>query len=165
MSDRLEQNTRTRGASVRRLTGVAVALLVVGAAGCSMLRVDVVGDAMAPTLNDGDSAIATRAFDELNRGDIIGFRYPRDATKSFVQRIIGLPGDAIEMRDGQVWIDGELLDEPYIAPANRSADTWGPMTLESEAYFVMGDNRRDSSDSRSWGSVRRAAIWAKVIDR
>jgi signal peptidase I len=68
-------------------------LLCLAATACGMLRVNIMGDAMAPTLNDGDSAIATRRFDLLGRGDIVAFRYPRDESKSFVKRIIGLPGN------------------------------------------------------------------------
>ena len=70
------------------LTGV-----IVMAAGCGALRVDIVGEAMAPTLRNGESALATRSFEQLRRGDIVGFRYPREESKNFVQRIVGLPGD------------------------------------------------------------------------
>jgi signal peptidase I len=128
-----------------------------------MLRVNIMGDAMAPTLNDGDSAIATRRFDRLDRGDIVALRYPRDELKSFVKRIVGLPGERIEMADGRVSIDGRPLDEPYVLDANRSRDTWGPRTVPDGEYFVMGDNRRNSSDSRSWGTVTHGAIWAKIV--
>jgi signal peptidase I len=120
---------------------------------------------MAPTLNDGDRALATRDVGVLERGDIVGFRYPRDESKSFVQRIVATPGDRIEMRDGRVTLNGALLDETYVLSGNRSADSWGPVTVPPDHYFVMGDNRRNSSDSRSWGTVRRDAIWAKVLDR
>jgi signal peptidase I len=118
---------------------------------------------MAPTLKNGDSALATRSFTDLTRGDIVGFRYPKDESKSFVQRIIGQPGDRIEMKDGRVAINDRQLDEPYVAEANRSHDSWGPVTVAAGQYFLMGDNRRNSSDSRSWGLVRRDAIWAKLI--
>ena len=60
-------------------------------------------------------------------------------------------------------INGSLLDEPYVAESNRSQDSWGPITIAKDQYFLMGDNRRNSSDSRSWGVVGRAAIWAKLI--
>jgi signal peptidase I len=99
------------------------------------------------------------------RGDIVGFKYPKDESKSFVQRIIALPGERIESRAGVIVIDGQPLVESYVAEANRTTDSWGPRTLPSDQYFVMGDNRRNSSDSRTWGFVRRDAIWAKVEPR
>jgi signal peptidase I len=142
------------------LAGVVVLI-----AGCGALRVDIVGDAMAPTLRNGESALATRSFDQLDRGDIVGFRYPRDESMSFVQRIVGLPGESIQMLEGQVLIDGQVLDEKYVALGNRSNDSWGPIAIAAGHYFMMGDNRGNSSDSRSWGTVRRDAIWAKMIDR
>lgn len=151
------------------MTGRLRAVLAVGAllsaAACGIFRVDIRGSAMAPTLNDGDRALATRDVGVLERGDIVGFRYPRDESKSFVQRIVATPGDRIEMRDGRVTLNGALLDETYVLSGNRSADSWGPVTVPPDHYFVMGDDRRNSSDSRSWGTVRRDAIWAKVLDR
>jgi len=154
---------------MRRPVGIlgtmAVLALVSWSAGCGMLRVDVVGEAMAPTLKNGERALATRTFDDVNRGDIVGFKYPRDETKSFVKRVVGLPGERIEVLRGKVSINGQVLSEPYVVTENQSNDTWGPTTIPDGEFFVMGDNRRNSSDSRHWGTVRRAAIWAKVVDR
>lgn len=138
--------------------------LVVAAAGCGMLRLDIHGHAMSPTLVDGESAFGTRRFDVLERGDIVGFRYPKDESKSFVKRIVGMPGDRIESAAGRILIGGTALAEPYVVDANRSGDTWGPVVLAADEYFMMGDNRSNSSDSRHWGVVRREAIWAKVLD-
>jgi len=160
-----------RVARVRRVPErwLGLALVSVCFAACTR-RVDIVGEAMAPTLKNGESAITTPALGRLERGDIVGFKYPRDASKSFVLRIIGLPGERIEMTNGQVAIDGRRLDEKYVVEANRSSntggpsDTWGPITIPAGEYFVMGDNRRNSFDSRSWGTVRRDLIWAKVLD-
>ena len=154
----MAQAERRRGGS---LVALALGLLVV--ISCGALRVDVVGESMAPTLKNGDSALATRTFTDLTRGDIVGFKYPKDESKSFVQRIIGQPGDRIEMKEGRVTVNGHSLEEPYVAEANRSQDSWGPVTIGAGQYFLMGDNRRNSSDSRSWGLVRRDAIWAKLI--
>ncbi|HYT73510.1 MAG TPA: signal peptidase I [Vicinamibacterales bacterium] len=154
---------------MRPLVGVvwsmAVVVLLGGSAGCGTLRVDVVGDAMAPTLKSGEKAWATRTFDRLKRGDIVGFKYPGDETKSFVKRVVGLPGERIESVAGRVAINGQPLSEGYVVPENRSHDTWGPMTIPVGEFFMMGDNRRNSSDSRAWGTVRREAIWAKIVDR
>lgn len=142
-----------------------LALVLVILAGCGALRVDIVGEAMAPTLKDGQRALATRTFNSLARGDIVGFRYPKDESKSFVKRIIGVPGDHIESINGSIRVNGRPLVEPYVAEVNRSVDSWGPVTVPHGQYFMMGDNRRNSSDSRSWGLVRREAIWAKVLLR
>jgi signal peptidase I len=144
---------------------VVVLALVGWPAGCGMLRVDVVGEAMAPTLKNGEKALATRTFDDVNRGDIVGFKYPGDETKSFVKRVVGLSGERIESVQGKVSINGQVLSEAYVVTENQSNDTWGPTTIPDGEFFMMGDNRRNSSDSRHWGTVRRGAIWAKVVDR
>jgi len=142
-----------------------IGLIVAYSAACGPLPVNVVGDAMAPTLRDGGRARVTVAFDSLNRGDIVAFKYPRDESKSLVMRIVGLPGEQLEIREGAVAIDGRVLEEPYVIDANRAFDDLGPLRLDRDEYFVLGDNRRDSSDSRTWGPVRLDLIWAKVIDR
>jgi signal peptidase I len=147
----------------RRKIRIWLPLVLVVATGCGALKLNVQGQAMAPTLNDGESALATRTFDTVARGDIVGFRYPKDESKSFIQRIVGMPGERIESNNGSILIDGKPLAEAYVAETNRSADSWGPITVKDGQYFMMGDNRRNSSDSRSWGLVRREAIWAKVI--
>lgn len=120
------------------------------------------GQAMAPTLNDGDSALVSRRFETIERGDIIAFRFPKDESRNFLKRVVALPGDRIESIDGRIHVNGAPLAEPYVAEGNRSADSWGPVVVEADQYFVMGDNRRNSSDSRHWGPVRRDAIWGKV---
>lgn len=118
---------------------------------------------MAPTFNDGDGALVSRRFETIERGDIIAFRYPKDESRNFLKRVIALPGDRIESVDGRTRVNGAPLAEPYVVEANRSADSWGPIVVEADQYFVMGDNRRNSSDSRHWGQVRRDAVWGKVI--
>ncbi len=146
--------------SVARL---ALALGLLFGTSCGTLRVDIVGESMSPTFMNGDKALATRNFTDVARGDVVALRYPKDESKSFVQRIIGLPGERIEMREGRVVINDKPIEEPYVVESNRSKDSWGPMTVAAGQYFVMGDNRRNSLDSRTWGLVRRDAIWAKLI--
>ena len=116
---------------------------------------------MRPTFDDGEQIAASTAIDRLDRGDIVAFHYPLDESKRFVSRIIGLPNEQIEMRDGRVFIDGRPLDESYVA--HRSSDTWGPHSIPDGAYFMMGDNRANASDSRHWGSVRGELVWAKIV--
>lgn len=152
---------------VLRAVATLVCFSVIGSwlAACGLFRVNVVGNAMAPTLKDGESALATRSVSRLDRGDIVGFKYPRDESKSFVLRIIALPGERIEIAAGRVAIDGRPLQESYVIEENRSSESWGPTRVPDNEYFMMGDNRRNSSDSRTWGTVRRDLIWAKVTDR
>ncbi len=149
----------------RRVQFGVLALMLVTVGGCTERLTNIVGKSMVPTLPDGESVLMTRAFTDLEHGDIVGYRYPKDESKSFIHRIIGVPGDRIESAQGRVRLNGQLLAEPYVDEANRSADSWGPLTIPDRQYFVMGDNRRNSSDSRSWGLVARDQIWAKVARR
>jgi signal peptidase I len=141
---------------------ICLALVLVVAAGCTR-QLNISGHAMEPTLMDGEKVPASRAVGTLARGDIVGFRYPQDESKSFVKRIIGLPGEQIRSANGKILINDKPLDEPYVVETNRLADSWGPITIPEGKYFMMGDNRGNSSDSRSWGLVGRDAIWAKII--
>ena len=129
---------------------------------CDSARVTVSGQSMRPSYKDGDRLIASKNVSTLSRGDVIGFRYPRDESKSFLQRIVGLPGERIEILDGVTFINGKPLDEPYVAAENRLPHTAAAVVLGPDEYFVMGDNRGNSSDSRSWGPVKRPAIWARL---
>jgi signal peptidase I len=152
-----------------RVAGVVRGLVVIVAlgcsAGCGTARLDILGEAMSPTLKDGEKVSATRTVERLNRGDIVAFKYPKDEAKSFVKRVVGLPNERIESVAGKVSINGQFISEAYVVAENRSNDTWGPLDIPDGNYFMMGDNRRHSSDSRHWGTVGRGAIWAKVIDR
>ncbi|HUP66030.1 MAG TPA: signal peptidase I [Thermoanaerobaculia bacterium] len=109
---------------------------------------------------------------EIRRGDIVIFRYPEDPTLDYVKRVIGLPGETIEIRDKNIYINGQRLDEPYVSfreqmvipfspnlpEPYRSRDQVAPYRVPAGSYFVMGDNRDDSYDSRYWGPVRRELI-------
>ena len=145
-----------------RTKWVCLAVILVIAAGCTR-KLNISGQAMSPTLKDGETALATPTLGTLVRGDIVGFRYPQDESKSFVKRIIGLPGEQIRSVNGRILINDKPLDEPYVIEANRISDSWGPITIPEGKYFMMGDNRGNSSDSRVWGLVGRDAIWAKIV--
>jgi signal peptidase I len=93
----------------------------------------------------------TPVFGEPRRGDIIVFKFPRDLSRPFIKRVIALPGETVEIRDGRVLIDGEVLDEPYLADAPRYSIP--SERVPSGNYFVLGDNRNNSSDSHVWGMV------------
>ncbi|HEY6329278.1 MAG TPA: signal peptidase I [Blastocatellia bacterium] len=131
-----------------------------------MRPVRVQGNAMAPTLSDGDRILIGRAG-LLKRGDIVVFLFPVDQTKSFIKRIIGLPGETISIdHSGKAFINGSLFPGPYIQPDRqkyrRSVEE---LKIPGDAYFVMGDNRDASNDSRSWGTVPRHLIYGVVLTR
>lgn len=112
------------------------------------------GFSMEPTLNDGQYLLINKIglhFHQPERGDIIVFRYPLDPSKSFVKRVIGVPGDTVEVRNQQTIVDGHILAEPYIKGAENGL--FPPTVVPPGDYFVLGDNRNNSSDSRSWGML------------
>jgi signal peptidase I len=146
----------------RRLVSVAIALVVVAAASACDVRMRIEGQAMEPALKAGGGATVTRRFDSISRGDIVAHKYPNDHSRNFVKRIIGLPGEEISSTDGVIFVNGQRLDEPYVLDSNRSVDSWGPTKIKPGEYFVMGDKRNNSSDSRMWGTVRQELIWGKV---
>lgn len=145
-----------------RTKWVWLAIVLVMAAGCTR-KLNIKGQSMSPTLMDGEEVLGTPTLGTPSRGDIVGFRYPKDESRSFVQRIVGMPGDQIRSENGAILINDKPLAEPYVVEANRSQDSWGPIAIPEGKYFMMGDNRRNSSDSRSWGLVGRDAIWAKIV--
>lgn len=120
---------------------------------------------MLPTIQLQDRLIVDRLFykfDTLNRGDIIVFKAPETAyeDKDLVKRIIALPGEKVEVREGKVWIEGKSLNEPYVESA---ADyNYGPVTVPQDSYFVLGDNRTQSKDSHIWGFLPSKNILGRV---
>lgn len=123
---------------------------------------------MLPGIRDGDTLKVQRldasTRTQLLRGDIIVFKYPADPTKRYVKRVIGLPGDQIEIKTGEVWLNGVKLDEPYVSPRmNLSQRSQAPVRVPARGYYVLGDNRDSSNDSRLWGAVPEELIVAKVV--
>ena len=100
-------------------------------------------------------------------GDIIVFEFPEDPSKDFIKRVIGTPGDVIEIRDKQVFRNGEMLNEPYVQHVHSAIvlqrDNFGPITVPEGKYFVLGDNRDESYDFRFWGFVERRSIVGKTL--
>jgi signal peptidase I len=123
------------------------------------------GEAMKPALNDGDRVMMTSRFDPLTRGEIIIFYYPRDTSKSYIKRIIGLPGEEIEIAGGKVFINGQLINEPYLSVTPGYPRSTNKEKILTNNYFVMGDNRNFSSDSRDWGTVPYELIYGKLVNR
>lgn len=141
-------------------------LLLMAACGAVPQPVKVEGTAMLPALREGDRILIDRNFDKLERGDIITFYFPMDQRKSYLKRIIGLPNDTVEIREGQVFVNGILLNEPYVDPklnlTHRSSEE---IKLTPDQYYVMGDNRDNSSDSRIWGPLDRKFIYGKYVKK
>ena len=126
------------------------------------------GQAMSPTLNDQDRLIVNKRVyrdGDPAIGDIVMLRYPVDPRKQFVKRVIASGGDEVQIVDGIVFRNGGRVDETYVPEANRSRDHWGPQVVPERSYFVMGDRRNNSSDSRHWGFVPREHIVGRVTVR
>lgn len=101
---------------------------------------------------------------DVRRGDVVVFKYPDTPETDYIKRVIGLPGDLLEIRLGTVYINGEPLDEPYVAPEHRQPrEIFPPVRIEPGNYFVMGDNRASSSDSRVWGQLSRDLIKGRAL--
>ncbi|MDA1128330.1 MAG: signal peptidase I [Chloroflexi bacterium] len=109
-----------------------------------------------------DDRSSNYAIRPPKRGEVIVFQFPRDISKDFVKRVVGLPGEVIEMRDGRVIVDGAVLEEPYLDPAAKDNSNKGEYRLKDGEYYVLGDNRTHSNDSRSWGPVPEANLKGKV---
>ena len=136
------------------------------------VRTEVIGTSMSPTLQDGDNLIVeklTYRFSDPERFDIIVFPYPENPGKYYIKRIIGMPGETVQIIDGCVYINGELLDENYgNATMNNPGAARDPIVLGPDEYFVLGDNRNNSEDSRyaAVGNIRRDEIvgraWVRI---
>ena len=136
--------------------------------------VKVEGTSMLPYLHDGERIFVNKLiyYDDyrwaphIYRGDIVVFWFPDDPSKSFIKRVIGLPGDTVEVHDGQVRVNGRDLDESYLDQHLNMAHANKPPTyVKPGYYFVMGDNRDNSSDSRFWGLVPKKYIYGKAVFR
>jgi signal peptidase I len=128
--------------------------------------VQVEGTSMLPLLKNHERIVVNRIayhVESIHRGDIIVFHYPLDPAQSFIKRVIGLPGDLVSIRNGQVYVNGQLLREPYVMPAYLDQETYAPVHVAPGHYYVLGDHRDFSSDSRMWGTVARKYIYGKAV--
>ena len=128
--------------------------------------VQVEGTSMLPLLKNHERIVVNKIayhVESIHRGDIIVFRYPLDPAESFIKRVIGLPGDWVSIRDGQVYVNGRRLKEPYVMPAYLDEETYSPVHVAPGHYYVLGDHRDFSSDSRTWGTVARKYIYGKAV--
>jgi signal peptidase I len=150
-------------AGVQTLISAAVYATLIVTFGFQVARVD--GLSMAPTLEDHDRLIVNKLVYELGDprpGDIVMLYYPLNPEKMFVKRVIAREGDTVRIVDGRVYVNDVPLHDDYVPLEFRSHDDWGPQVIQQGYYFVMGDHRNNSSDSRHWGPVPKKYIVGKV---
>lgn len=126
-------------------------------------RVRVDGFSMRPTLEDGEFVLVNKMsyrFGEVSRGDIIVFHFPLNPEEELIKRVIGLPGDQIRVQNGLVYVNGQLLNEPYIYQAPLYSGEW---TVSEGQIFVLGDNRNNSNDSKDWGLLPAGNVVGKAV--
>ena len=147
----------------KTLASAAVYATLIVTFGFQVARVE--GQSMAPTLEDQDRLIVNKLAYQLHApqvGDIVMLYWPIDPDKSFVKRVVAEPGDTLRSVDGRVYRNDVPLPDDFIPEEFRSHDTWGPRVVPDGYYFVMGDHRNNSSDSRSWDYVPKKYIIGKV---
>ena len=128
--------------------------------------VKVEGTSMMPTLDDQERIFINKfvyRFESVNRGDTVVFWFPGDPSKSYIKRVIAMPGDRVEVDDGVVVVNGQALSESYVPPEFRDQSSMPTKTVPPEEYFVLGDHRSSSNDSRAWGMVPRRYIYGKAV--
>jgi signal peptidase I len=149
---------------LKTLASAAVYATLIVTFGFQVARVE--GQSMAPTLADQDRLIVNKAayrfFEEPQIGDIVMLYYPLNPDKSFVKRVIAKEGDQVRIVDGRVYRNDVLINDDYVPTDYRSHDDWGPEVVPEGQYFVMGDHRNNSSDSRHWKWVPKKYIIGKV---
>jgi len=174
-----EKGIRSKGYIGRGLSQLILLGVMVSVVGCSIVgtlrRVE--GASMEPALKSG-TTVWVHKVDHYQRGDIIVFEAPLDRTRDFAKRIVGLPGETLEIKEGKVFINGQPLDEPYawesappIDPPGCPGCTWPisvkkptvpAITIEPDRFYVLGDNRNRSNDSKDFGTVPREYILGVV---
>jgi signal peptidase I len=128
--------------------------------------VKVEGTSMAPLLSDQERIFINKfvyRFEPIERDDVVVFWYPLDRSKSFIKRVIGLPGETVEIRQGLVYVNGHSLAEPYVPPQYEDVSDFGPIRVPMDNYFVMGDHRISSNDSRVFGPVASRYIYGRAV--
>jgi signal peptidase I len=130
--------------------------------------VKVEGTSMMPTLDDQERIFINKFvyrlhFGKIDRGDTVVFWFPGDPTKSYIKRVIAVPGDRVEVNQGAVIVNGQALVENYVPEEYRDQSSMTERTVPQDEYFVLGDHRSSSNDSRAWGMVPRRYIYGKAV--
>ena len=126
-------------------------------------RVRVDGQSMRPTLEDGEFLLVNKTvyfFGDVSRGDIVVFHFPLNPEEELIKRVIGLPGDSVSVQNSQVFVNGQMLNEPYISQAPLYSGEW---VVTEGHLFVLGDNRNNSNDSKDWGLLPRENVVGKAV--
>ncbi len=151
----------TRDLSLSILIAVVVILFI-------YQPVKVEGTSMMPSLVDQERIFINKfiyrfGLGEIERGDMVVFWFPGDPSKSYIKRVIGLPGDTVEIREGKVFVNEALLEEWYVPSEYRDFQSRPPMVIPNDHFYVLGDHRSSSNDSRNWGPVARNQIYGKAV--
>ena len=130
--------------------------------------VKVEGTSMMPSLVDQERIFINKfvyrfGLADIGRGDTVVFWFPQDTSKSYIKRVIGMPGDTVEVRSGTVYVNERALNEPYVPEEFRDHVSMAPRMVEPDHYFVLGDHRSSSNDSRTWWTVPRSFIYGKAV--
>jgi signal peptidase I len=128
--------------------------------------VKVEGTSMMPSLDDQERIFVNKLvyrLEPIQRGDIVVFRYPRDPSKSFIKRVIGLAGDHIQIDQGRVYVNGKRLEEDYVPQVYEDLRSYPEIVVPPDSYFVLGDHRSLSNDSRDFGPVNQTYIYGKAV--
>ena len=130
--------------------------------------VKVEGTSMMPTLDDQERIFINKFvyrfhFGNIDRGDTVVFWFPGDPSKSYIKRVIGMPGDRVAVDDGKVIVNGQALVENYVPAEYRDQSSMSERVIPDNEYFVLGDHRSSSNDSRAWGMVPRRYIYGKAV--
>ena len=144
------------------LTSIVVAFLIIT---FLYQPVRVEGTSMMPELRDQERLFINKFeyhFEPIHRGDVVVFHYPLNPVKSYIKRVIAVPGDDVSVQDGQVYVNGRELREPYVPRRYRDNRSYPDTVLKADQYFVLGDHRLISSDSRDFGPVSRNLIYGKA---
>jgi signal peptidase I len=126
------------------------------------------GTSMLPLLQDGERIIVNKIAYRLHgieRGDVVVFWYPKDPSVSFIKRVVGRPGDTVEIRRGALFVNGQQVPEGYVQSQFRDGESYDPVEVPRGFYYVLGDHRNSSNDSRSWGEVPEKYIYGKALLR
>jgi signal peptidase I len=126
------------------------------------------GTSMLPLLEDSERIVVNKfvyRFHNIERGDVVVFWYPKDPSVSFIKRVVGLPGDTVELRRGALLVNGRAVEEKYVRPQFNDDESHEPFTVSKGYYYVLGDHRNSSNDSRNWGEVPEKYIYGKAVFR
>jgi signal peptidase I len=126
------------------------------------------GTSMLPLLEDSERIIVNKfiyRFHPIQRGDVVVFWYPKDPSVSFIKRVVGVPGDTIELRRGVLFVNERRIEEEYVRPQYNDEENTPRTSVPKGYYFVLGDHRNSSNDSRSWGEVPEKYIYGKAVFR